>query len=106
MKIDKNNMANAFFSWIAGNDYIYRKNILNHNNTRLNIAFYSSASTSAFLRLLRKIIPIIKQIAATPIGYQSPANGSPAGFELVLLDSYNIVAIKGVRPPNTPLPMW
>ena len=48
--------------------------------------------------LLRKIMPITKQTAATPIGYQSPLNGSP-------LSATSLVAMKGVSPPKIPLPI-
>ena len=47
-----------------------------------------SPMTSAFFLLGRKIIPIMNEIAATIIGYQSPANGSPEGSEAFLLFSY------------------
>ena len=54
-----------------------------------------------FLSILfvKYMVPITKHKAATPIGYQSPTNGS---------DVYVVVnskPIKGTNPPNTPLPI-
>ena len=63
------------------------------------------STTSATFLLLKNIIPMIKQTAATIIGYHSPAKGSPAGFDVDLLLSYREVAINGVKPPKTPLPI-
>ena len=47
-----------------------------------------SSMTSAFFRLGKNIIPITNEIAATMMGYHSPANGSPEGNEAFLLFSY------------------
>jgi hypothetical protein len=44
-------------------------------------------------------VPIITETAATIMGYCNPASAS-AVYMVV-----NKVAIKGVRPPNTPLPI-
>src|SRR5690606_15107508 len=68
-------------------------------------ALIRQSPTSPFNLLERNIEPMIKLMAATPSGYNSPTNGSPSGLASVLLLAYMAVAIRGVSPPNTPLPM-
>ena len=44
--------------------------------------------------------PIIKERAATPIGYHKPESGLVPGSVVIK------VAINGTSPPKTPLPIW
>ena len=44
--------------------------------------------------------PVTRQILAIIIGYHKPSKGDAPGMEVKLM------AIKGVKPPKTPLPIW